>query len=174
MVRGFLNHIWYKILDDDGIPVPSASVWLYEYNNPLTQIYVFNKNGNLLTQPLTTNSEGILSFFVKDNIRSSTQGYTWDTQYIISWSKNDKSGIIRGDHLFGEYESVNVSGNLVRLNRAMSNFMGWKVNTHVDFDFGSTIRCGSSSSSSSSISSSSLSSSSSSSSESSSSESVAP
>jgi len=155
MTRGFLNHRWYKLLDEEGIPMPSASVWLYDYKNPTIQLTLFDVSGDPLTQPLSTDSEGILEFYVKDHISSSTDGYTWDTQFIISWSYGIKSGIIRGDHLFGEFESATLSGNVGRLNRAISNFVGWNVNKHVDFDFGTTKKCGSSSSSSSSVSSSS-------------------
>ena len=158
MSRGFLSHFWYKLLNEDGVPIPSASVFIYEYLNPLTQITLFDKNEDQLVQPISTNSNGILEFFVKDHIRSSTDGYVWDTQFIISWSKDDKSGIIRGDHLFGEFESANVSGNSIRRNRAISNFIGWSLENHVDFQFGLENRCGSSSSSSSSMSSSSSSS----------------
>ena len=156
--RGFFNHIWYKLLDEEGIPIPTASVWIYDYKNPLTQLTLFDENGDVLTQPISTDTEGILEFYVKDHIRSAVDGYEWDTQFIISWSKDDKSGLIRGDHLWGEFKSVNVSGNLSRLNKAISNFYGWTIDTHVDFEFGSTNRCGSSSSSSSSLSSSSSSS----------------
>jgi hypothetical protein len=169
MTRGFRNHKWYKLLDEEGVPIPSASVWIYDYKRPTIELTLFDADDNLLTQPIYTTSEGVLEFYVKDHIRSSTNGYTWDTQFVISWSKDDKSGIIRGDHLFGEFESVTLSGNVGRLNKAISNFIGWNINAHVDFDFGSTNRCGSSSSSSSSTSSSSSSSSSLSSSSSSSS-----
>jgi hypothetical protein len=159
--RGFCYHIWYKLLDEEGVPVPSASVWIYDHYNPTTQLIIFDSNLDQITQPLLTTSAGVLDFYVKDHIKSITEGYVWDTQYIVSWSKDDKSGIIRGDHLFGEFESVNVSGNLARLNRAISNYQGWIIDNHVDFNFGVTHRCGSSSSSSSSsISSSSTSSSS--------------
>ena len=156
--RGFFNHIWYKLLDEEGIPVPTASVWIYDYKNPTTELTLFDENGDMLTQPISTDSEGVFEFYVKDHIRSAVDGYEWDTQFIISWSKDDKSGLIRGDHLWGEFKSVNVSGNLARLNKAISNFFGWTIDTHVDFEFGSTNRCGSSSSSSSSTSSSSSSS----------------
>jgi hypothetical protein len=170
--RGFYNHIWYKLLDEEGIPIPSASVWIYDHYNPTTQLIIFDKNLDQITQPLLTTSAGVLDFYVKDHIKSITEGYIWDTQYIVSWSKDDKSGIIRGDYLFGEFESVNVSGNLARLNRAMSNYQGWTIDNHVDFNFGVTHGCGSSSSSSTSSSSISSSSSSSSLSSSSSSEST--
>lgn len=151
--RGFLKHIWYKLLDEEGVPIPSASVWLYEYASPATPLNVFDSNQDEITLPLQTDANGVLSFYVKDHIRSSTKGYIWDSQYILSWSKDDKSGIIRGDHLFGEFESVSLSGNLSRLNRTISNYIGWKLNDHINFNFGTTVRCGSSSSSSSSTSS---------------------
>ena len=161
MSRGFLQHICYKLLDEFGIPISNASVWIYDFANPTTQLYIFDENLNLITQPLLTTSGGVIDFYVKDHIMSSTEGYTWNTQYIISWSKNDKSGIIKGDHLFGEFESVNINKTGRRLNKAISNFQGWTINNHVNFSFGSEYRCGlSSSSSSSSLSSSSLSSSS--------------
>jgi hypothetical protein len=150
MTRGFLNHIWYKLRNEEGIPIPSASVWLYEYGNPTTELYLFDENGDALTQPISTDSDGVMEFYVKDHIRSSVYGYTWDTQFIISWSKDDKSGLIRGEHLFGEFESADLNGHLGRLNKAISNFVGWNIDNHVDFDMGSTVRCGSSSSSSSS------------------------
>jgi hypothetical protein len=164
MTRGFLNHIWYKLLDEEGIPLPSASVWIYWYRNPITELNLFDENEDAITQPLLTDSNGILEFYVKDHIKSPTQGYHWDTQFIISWMKDDKSGIIRGDHLWGNFDSANLSGSDGTLNKTISNFLGWTINTHADFQFGSTQRCGSSSSSSSSTSSSSSSLSSSSSS----------
>ena len=161
MTRGFLNHIWYKLLDEEGIPMPSASVWLYWYRNPVTPLNVFDENENALVQPLSTDSNGVLEFYVKDIIKS---GYRWDTQFIISWAKDDKSGIIRGDHLWGNFDTANISGSDGTLNKTISNFIGWTINNHVDFKFGTTERCGSSSSSSSSTSFSSSSTSSSSSS----------
>lgn len=154
-MRGFYNHIWYKLLDEEGIPVSAANVFLYEYDSPTTQLVLFDENEDQITQPIVTTSAGILEFYVKDNIKSESDGYTWDTRYIISWSKDDKAGIIQGDHLFGEYESADLSGTSTILNKAISNFVGWSVDDHVDFNFGSTVRCGSSSSSSSSTSSSS-------------------
>ena len=180
MTRGYINHIWYKLLDEEGIPVSGASIYLYEYINSITQLNIYDENENSITQPIFTDSNGVFEFYIKDHIRANSEGgygYTWDTQYIISWSKDDKGGIIKGDHLFGEFESVNTSGNSKRLNRAISNYIGWTIETHANFMFGTTMRCGSSSSSSSSSSvssssSSSVSSSSSSSSLSSSSSSV--
>lgn len=154
-MRGFLNHIWYKLLNEEGVPTPSASIWLYDYENPTTKLTIFDKNEVELTQPLTTDVNGVFEFFIKDHIKISGDGYEWDTKYIISWSKEDKSGIIRGDNLFGEFESVNISGSSLILNKTISNFLGWSYNDHADFKFGSTVRCGSSSSSSSSQSSSS-------------------
>lgn len=178
-MRGFFNHIWYKLLNEEGIPISGASIWIYDYENPVDQLILFDENENQLTQPIFTDTEGIFDFYVKDHIKSETNGYVWDTQFIISWSKDDKNGIIRGSHLFGDFDSVNLSGSNERLNKAISNFIGWSIDTHVDFNFGRTERCGSSSSSSSSESSSSSSSESSSSSSlsessSSSSESVEP
>ena len=164
MTRGFLNHIWYKLLDEEGIPLPSASVWIYWYRNPVTELNLFDENEDAITQPLTTDANGVLEFYVKDFIKSPTEGYHWDTQYIISWMKDDKSGLIQGDHLWGNFDSANLSGSDGTLNKTISNFLGWTINTHADFKFGSTQRCGSSSSSSSSTSSSSSSLSSSSSS----------
>jgi hypothetical protein len=149
MSRGSCKHIWYKLITEEGIPIPSASVWLYDYANPTTQLIIFDKNLDQITQPLLTTSGGVLDFYVKDDIKSATEGYVWDTQYIISWSKDDKSGIINGDHLFGEYESVNVSGSSTVLNKTMSDFQGWTIDNHVNFKFGNVYRCGSSSSSSS-------------------------
>jgi hypothetical protein len=176
--RGFLQHIWYKLLDQTGVPINGASVWLYEYDNPTTQLNVFDENLDPITQPLLTTSGGVLDFYVKDEFRSSTEGYVWDKQYIISWSKDDKSGIIRGDHLFGEFKPVNLSGSSTRRNKTISNYQGWSIENHMNFEFGLENRCGStssssiSSSSSSESSSSSLSSSSSSSSSSSTPESI--
>jgi hypothetical protein len=57
-------------------------------------------------------------------------------------------------------ESPSAASN-TRINKAMSNYLGWVIQDHIDFQFGTTDRCGSSSSSSSSESSSSESSSSS-------------
>jgi len=158
MSRGFLNHIWYKLLDEEGVPLDSASVWLYKYGTT-DELIVFDENENYLSQPLTTNSLGVLEFYVKDHIRPPTSGsYYWDDQYIISWLKDDKSGIIRGDKLFGEYESVDETGSLDIRNKAVSDYLGWLWESHTSFQFGTTTRCGSSSSSSSSVSSSSSSS----------------
>lgn len=164
MTRGFLNHIWYKLLDEEGIPVSGANVFIYELLNPTTEVVLYESDGTtVITQPLSTTGEGVFEFFVRDDIKANSvggHGYTWDTQYIISWSKDDKSGIIRYDDLFGEFASVNISGSTTRLNKAISNFYGWTFEEHTNFMFGTTPRCGSSSSSSSSVSISSTSSSS--------------
>ncbi len=162
MARGFRNHIWYKLLDDTGVPIPNANIFIYDYRNPTTEIVIYDENGSELIQPITTDANGVFEFYVKDNINADDTGgtgYVWDTQFIISWSQGVRSGIIQGDHLFGEFESVNVSGNLDRRNRAISDFLGWSFRTHVDFQVGDELRCGSLSSSSSSSSSNSSSSS---------------
>ena len=163
-MAGFYNHIWYKLLSEEGVPLSGASIWLYDYSNPTVQLLTYNASGGALTQPLITDNNGVFDFYVRDHILDINFGYEWDTQFIISWSKDDKSGVIRGDHLFGEYESVSLSGNTARRNKAISNYLGYKWNQHVDFLFGDVPGCGSSSSSSSSTSSSSSSSNSSSSS----------
>lgn len=160
IVHGFFNHIWYKLLDEDGVPIPSASIWIYDYENPTIQIVVFDSNERQVTQPLSTDSNGYFNFYVKDNIKSKTKGYSWDNRFIISWSKDDKSGVVSGNHLFGEFKTVSVSGNTTRLSKAISNFYGWLFETHVDAGFGEGNRCISISSSSSSSSSDSSSSSS--------------
>jgi len=162
-MRGFLNHIWYKLLDEEGIPVSGATIFLYDYET--TELNLVDSTGNNISQPLTTNSEGIFDFYVKDHIKANAEGgygYEWDNKYIISWSKDDKSGLIANDNLFGSFRSVEISGSSTQLNRAISNYIGWALEYHANFMFGTTPRCGSTSSSSSSESSSSFSSSSSS------------
>jgi hypothetical protein len=155
MSRGFLNHIWYKLLDEEGVPIPSAAVYIYSLNgNTLT---LYNASGGSASNPVYTDSTGAFEFYVKDDIGvpSGSNGYyPWDTEYIISWNNGVESGIIRGDALFGRYGQIDEtdSGN-TRLNKALSNYMGWVIQDHVDFQFGVTARCGSSSSSSSSTSS---------------------
>jgi hypothetical protein len=149
-MAGFRNHIWYKLLDEEGIPVSGGSIWLYNYKRPTEPLRIFDVNGDTATYPLTTDVNGAFDFYVRDYIYSASTGYTWNQQFIISWSKDDKSGLIRGDHLWGEFESITVTGGLARLNKAMSNNLGWMFNNHVDGKFGLIVGCGSSSSSSSS------------------------
>lgn len=150
-MSGFYNHIWYKLLDIDGVPIPSASIWIYEFDNPTTEIILFDNNENQISQPISSDSNGVFEFYIKDNIRSSVNGYPWNTKFIISWSKDTESGIIKGDNLFGEFEVVSLSGSAdTNLNKTLSDYIGWSIDNHVDFDFGTTHRCGSSSSSSSS------------------------
>lgn len=163
-MRGFTKHFWYKILDDTGTPIPSASVFVYDHNSSITELNLFDSNEDVLSQPIMSDANGVVEFYVKDNIRSSADGYVWDKRFIISWSKDDKSGIIRGDHLFGEFKAASISSNTNRLNRTINNYLGWRFDEHVDFRIGFEHKCGYSSSSSSS--STSISSSSSSSSES--------
>jgi hypothetical protein len=165
--RGFLNHIWYKLLDEEGVPISGANVFIYELLNPTQQIIIYDSVGVSASQPLTTTSGGVFEFFVKDDIgvpNDSVGHYSWDTEYIISWNNGfGQSGIIEGDALFGKYTQVDeTDSNNTRVNKAMSNYIGWFIQDHIDFIFGTTQNCGSSSSSSSSQSYSSISSSSSS------------
>lgn len=158
--RGFLNHIWYKLLDEEGVPVSGGNVYIYEASNPTTQILIYESDGlTQITQPIVTSSTGIFDFFVHDDIGvpsgiapSASGHYPWETKYLISWSKDDKSGILSGDSLFGEYDQVDETDTNTRVNKALSNYLGWIIQDHVDFQFGTTQNCGSSSSSSSSTS----------------------
>ena len=170
--RGFLNHIWFKLLSEEGVPVPSAAITVLSLN--LQPITLFDSTGvSGSTDPIYTDTQGIFDFYVKDDIGNPSGGYPWNTRYVISWNDGvDKSGLINAGKLFGDYEQVDETDTNSRINKAMSNWLGFEIEEHVNFMFGTTARCGSSSSSSSSESSSSESSSSeSSSSESSSSES---
>jgi hypothetical protein len=164
MSRGFLNHIWYKLLDEEGVPLVGATIFIYDLSlSPLT---LYNASGGVITQPITSDSTGAFEFFVKDDIgvpSGSAGHYPWDTEYRISWSKDDKIGFISGDALFGRFAQVDeTDASSTRVNKALSNFIGWTIQNHTDYMFGENDRCGSSSSSSSSQSSSSSSSSSSS------------
>jgi len=166
--RGFLNHIWYKLLDEEGRPISNAEVYIYTLNLNLLTIYEADGLTEI-TQPIVTTSGGVFEFYVQDDIgvpSGAVGHYPWDTEYIISWNDGlSQSGIIEGDALFGRYAQVDeTDSSSTRVNKAISNFIGWTIQDHIDFMFGTTDRCGSSSSSSSSDSSSSVSSSSSSSS----------
>lgn len=174
-MAGFRKHIWYKLLDEEGIPVSGAAVYIYKYNKPGigTEINLFTTyNGNYVyNQPIYTDGNGVFEFYVKDDILSKNYGVGWSDQIIVSWNKDDKSGIIRGDHIFGEYKQSNTlspptsaTDYTSKLNKTISNYLGYLIDGHVDSAFGSIHGCGSSSSSSSSSTSSSSESSSSSSS----------
>jgi hypothetical protein len=66
MSRGFLNHIWYKLLDEEGVPIPSAAVYIYSLNgNTLT---LYNASGGSASNPVYTDSTGAFEFYVKDDI----------------------------------------------------------------------------------------------------------
>lgn len=136
MARGFYNHIWYKLLDEDGVPVPSASVYIYEYNSPTTQLNLFDSNGDSVSQPLQSNSSGVFDFYVKDNMRNSNDGYDWHDRFIISWSLSDKSGIIDGDNLFGEFKIANINGSDTAKNKTISNYIGWILENHINENIG--------------------------------------
>lgn len=141
MARGFLNHIWLKLLDEEGVPISGATIYLYEYVNGSlgSQLNICDSVGVSASQPIFTDYNGVFEFYVKDHIRANSEGgygYPWDTQYVISWSKDDKSGVLTGDHLFGEFESVVTSGSNTSMNKAISNYIGWVLQTHVDFKCG--------------------------------------
>jgi len=138
MARGFFNHFWYKLLDEDGVPAPSAYVYIYDLNSPTTQLTIFDENFDVESQPLITNSNGVFDFYVKDNIGTDIVGapsgsYEWNKQFIISWNDGvDKSGVISGDRLFGNFETVNTSGSTTSKNKTMSNYIGWLLEKHVN------------------------------------------
>jgi len=161
-MAGFRKHIWYKLLDEEGVPVSGAAVYIYKYNKPGigSEINLFTYSGWLLDQPIYTNANGVFEFYVKDDLLSKNYGVSWSDQIIISWNKDDKSGIIRGDHIFGEYKQANTLSPITsatdytsKLNKAISNYLGYLIDNHVDSAFGNIHGCGSSSSSSSSSSS---------------------
>ena len=159
-MAGFRKHIWYKLLDEEGVPVSGAAVYIYKYNKPGigTEINLFTYSGWLLNQPIYTDGNGVFEFYVKDDILSKNYGVGWSDQIIISWNDGaGKSGIIRGDHIFGEYKQANTLSPITsatdytsKLNKAISNYLGYLIDNHVDSFFGSIHGCGSSSSSSSS------------------------
>jgi hypothetical protein len=160
--RGFLNHIWYKLLNEEGVPVSGAEVYIYALN--LSPLIIYESDGlTEITQPIITTSGGVFEFYVQDDIgvpSGATGHYSWETEYIISWNDGlGQSGIIQGDALFGRYAQVDeTDSSSTRVNKSMSNYLGWFIQDHIDFMFGTTQNCGSSSSSSSSQSSSSSSS----------------
>jgi hypothetical protein len=89
--------------------------------------------------------------------------YAWDTEYRykLGMMVLVRVVFIQGDALFGRYAQVDeTDSSNTRVNKAMSNYLGWFIQDHIDFMFGTTQNCGSSSSSSYSESSSSVSSSS--------------
>ena len=168
-MAGFRKHIWYKLLDEEGVPVSGAQVYIYKYNKPGigNEIPLFTYSGYLLDQPIYTDANGVFEFYVKDDILSKNYGVSWSDQIIISWNDGiDKSGIIRGDHIFGEYKQGNTlspptssTDYTSKLNKTISNYLGYLINSHVTGAFGAIHGCDSSSSSSSSSSESSSSSS---------------
>ena len=67
-MAGFYNHIWYKLLSEEGVPLSGASILLYDYSNPTVQLLTYNASGGALTQPLITDNNGVFDFYVRDHI----------------------------------------------------------------------------------------------------------
>lgn len=141
MPRGFLNHIYLKLLDNEGVPISNANIRLYEYVNGSqgNTLHTVTSAGVSASNILTTDTDGSFDFYVKDHIRANSEGgwgYTWDTQYVINWSKGSESGTISESHLFGEFESFVPSASNV-MNKAISDYIGWTLQDHIDFECGS-------------------------------------
>ena len=115
VAAGFTKQFWYKLLDEEGKPISNATVFLYEFET-MNEIYLVDQ-----TQPLTTDSMGIFTFYVADEVKSPSNGYPWEQEFTIRWFKDSKNGIIEGDHLFGEFAPVNLLGSSTRRNKAISN-----------------------------------------------------
>lgn len=125
------NSFWYRLLDDDGVPISGADVYVYKVKSSDT-LTLFNVTGGSLSQPLTTDSNGAFQFFVKDKIEDAINGYDWEQEFRIKWKKGDEKGTIQGDHLFGEYDQIDINSNDNVKNKAISNDLARIWNEHVD------------------------------------------
>jgi uncharacterized GH25 family protein len=64
MSRGFLNHIWYKLLDEEGRPISNATVFFYDKN--LVPLITYTSNDMTTSaSSASTNSQGVFEFYVQ-------------------------------------------------------------------------------------------------------------
>lgn len=134
-----LKHFWYKLLDKEGVEVSDAVVHIYEADTS-TELSIYDYQFQEITQPIITDSDGILEFYVRDQFESSNN-YDPDQRMKISWSASasDVIGEIDNAEIFdkvykfedfneGDYQPTDYSYK----NKLVSNQTTYDWTTHVD------------------------------------------
>jgi len=116
------KHFWYSLKDEDGEPIPSQSVYIYK-NGTTDELTIFNSSGIQLSQPLTTDSDGIFEFYVKDEWSS---GYTASQKMTIDWG----DGSIDNLDIFENIYSVDETSTNTDKNKLVSNQQAYNWETH--------------------------------------------
>lgn len=173
------KHFWYQLRDEEGIPREGEQVYIYEsvihgrqapyapsaYPYPIeNELYVFDEDGNPLTQPLTTStatssaasaaaSAGSFEFYVRDAM--SPSGYSWADRIRIQWDHEGTDKYADRIMLWGDFYESDETDTDTDINKAINNIIACRINTHINLVAGDNLTSSSSSSVSSSSSSSS-------------------
>jgi len=119
-----IKHFWYSLRDGEGIPMTGESVYIYKHGTS-NELNIFDSTETQLSQPLTTDSEGIFEFYVKD-IYSS--GYLPSQKMTISWSVNSIDNL----DIFDKMYQVDETSTNIDENKLISNQLAYTWETHKD------------------------------------------
>ena len=134
-----LKHFWYTLLDKEGIEVSNADVYIYEAGT-LIELSIYDYQFQKITQPIITDSDGILEFYIKDQFESSNN-YNPEQRMKISWSASasDVSGEIDNAEIFDKvykFEDFNEGdyqpNDYLYKNKLVSNQTAYNWNTHIN------------------------------------------
>ena len=137
----YTKHFWYNLLDKYGAPVSAGLVYIYEAEST-TEINVYNEEETKVSQPLSTDSDGIFEFYIrKDETTDSTAlsgSYTADVKMKLTWSASpDISGTVDNIEIFPQIYPVDdsittlTSEHIKKIN-TVSNANAYKWDIHDD------------------------------------------
>ena len=144
---------WGYITDDEGNVLPDTEISVYTY--PIeTEAYVFTSESS--TTPTnedpqtTTLADGYFEFYIADEneadpgVGEDEYRYNWTQRFKLVWTKKVNnipvnSGFINNINIFplSNIEEIDIESELKTnsaRNKAISNLLGYKWDSHVEFD----------------------------------------
>jgi hypothetical protein len=87
-------HFWQFLLNEEGIPIPAADIYVY-LANTLSPAYVYTSESGgtatITTPQVTTTADGFFEFWIGDSEESA--GYSVPQKFKIVW---EKTGVAEG------------------------------------------------------------------------------
>jgi hypothetical protein len=136
-------HFWHYIVDDQGRPLENVNVRFYLSDDPPQEADIFPHPS--LGAPTTTteadiktDGNGFFEFWVGDEFEP-LGGYISTQKFKLTWERAGiLSGVINNIDIFPPVfkvdETDNTSSTKDEKNKLISNELGYKWDTHVDYD----------------------------------------
>jgi len=128
-----IYQFWRTLRDLEGRPVEGASVSVYLAGTS-TLANIYNGTNVSITNPLTTNSSGVFSFYVRNYAEIS--GYAATQKFKLTWSGATTAGVA----VIGSIDNINIFPNLFQVdetttsdaagNKLVSNELAYDWDTH--------------------------------------------